>query len=328
MDRLAQLTLGVALLSLAFAVVGIQLYASGRARRRALLQRLAGPAPGPADPIPPGVALPAPQAALHARRRRFAALDRRLRGTAFGTRVRRKLQATGLDVTVGEYVGYVLVAAVALWLIASAVLAPFFGPIFAVVAIWGGNAFLTWQRAKRTERFIGQLPELARLIANGTAAGLALRTALSMAAEEMDDPAGAELTTVADQLAVGRSLEEALGELGMRLPSRELTVLVTTLVLANRAGGSIVASLRNLTTTLEERKETRREVRTMLAEVNATAFTVPLLGIGALLLINATVPGALDRVTASTVGQVAMLVSLGLYLTGFVVVRRFGRIDV
>jgi tight adherence protein B len=144
----------------------------------------------------------------------------------------------------------------------------------------------------------------------------------------MDDPAGAELATVANQLAVGRSLDEALGELGDRLPSRELNVLVTTLILANRAGGTIVSSLRNLTETLEERKETRREVRTMLAEVNATAITVPALGLGALLMINLVQPGALSRITGSPVGQLLMVVSLGLYVVGFVVVRRLGRIDV
>ncbi|MDT0265383.1 type II secretion system F family protein [Streptomyces sp. DSM 44915] len=318
MSDLSLLALGLTLLALTCGVAGLRLYSSGRARERELLGRLSGTAPVASGPA----------AAAGGRRRRFDRLDRRLRGTALGRRLRLKLRATGLDLSVGEYAAYVLGAVAALWLIASVVLAPFFGPVFGLVALWGGNTFLNWQRAKRTERFIGQLPELARLIANGTAAGLAMRTALSMAAEEMEDPAGAELTTVADQLAVGRSLEEALGELGERLPSRELTVLVTTLILANRAGGTIVSSLRNLTNTLEERKETRREVRTMLAEINATAVTIPLLGLGALLMINSMSPGALGRVTGSTGGQIAMLVSLGLYVVGFVVVRRFGRVDV
>jgi tight adherence protein B len=314
---LSLLVLALTLAALACGVAGALLYASGLARRRALVRRLvADDDPAAAGPAPAG------------RRRRFDAVDRRLRGTALGRRLRRSLQSTGLEVTAGEYVVYVLGAAALCWLVGTVVLAPFFGPLFALVALWGGHVFLGWQRTRRTERFIGQLPELARLIANGTAAGLALRTALSMAAEEMDDPAGAELAIVANQLAVGRSLEEALSELGDRLPSRELNVLVTTLILANRAGGTIVASLRNLTATLEERKETRREVRTMLAEINATAVTVPLLGLGALLMINAMSPGALGRVTGSPGGQIAMVVALALYVVGFVVVRRFGRIDV
>ena len=47
--------------------------------------------------------------------------------------------------------------------------------------------------AVRTEHFITQLPELARMLANATQAGLALRTAVGMAAEELEAPAGEEL---------------------------------------------------------------------------------------------------------------------------------------
>ena len=127
---------------------------------------------------------------------------------------------------------------------------------------------------------------------------------------------------------MGRSVDDALGELAERLPSRELVVLVTTLILANRAGGTLVASLRNLTETLEERKETRREVRTMLAEVNATAFTVPVLGLGAMLMMNSMMPGALERVTGSLAGQVAILVAVALFAAGFFVIRRLGKIEI
>ncbi|MCF6522028.1 type II secretion system F family protein [Streptomyces sp. JJ36] len=314
MDSLALLALGATLLTGVLAVAGVHTYASGRAQRRALIDRLASP--GPAPGLPAG------------RRRHFTAVDRRLRRTGPGHRLQLRLAATGLDLTPGEFLVYVLAAVAALWLLASSLLAPFFGPIAGLLGVLAANAFLDWQRQKRIEAFIGQLPELSRILANATSAGLALRTALSMAAEELDAPAGDELTTVTNQLAVGRSLDDALGELAERLPSRELVVLVTTLVLSNRAGGTIVSSLRNLTTTLEERKETRREVRTMLAEVNATAYTIPLLGLGAMLMMNSMSPGALDEVTGSPLGQVAMIVAVGLFAVGFTVIRRLGKIDV
>ncbi|MCZ4512594.1 type II secretion system F family protein, partial [Streptomyces sp. ActVer] len=210
----------------------------------------------------------------------------------------------------------------------AAALAPFFGPIAGLAGVWSAAIFLNWQRQKRIEAFINQLPDVARLLANAAAAGLALRTALAMAAEELEAPAGEELARVADQLTMGRSVDDALGELAERLPSRELVVLVTTLVLSNKAGGSVVNSLRNLTQTLEDRKETRREVRTMLSEVNATAFTVPLLGVGSLLLINSSNEGALARVTGSPLGQTLVLIAMGLYTIGFFVIRRLGRIEV
>ncbi|MFF3767766.1 type II secretion system F family protein [Streptomyces sp. NPDC001922] len=312
MDHLALPTLGVTLLACCLAVLGGHAYATGKAQRQAVVDRLTAVGTAPA----PG------------RRRRFPGLDRRLRRTRYGRHLDNRLAATGLDLTVGEFTVFMALLAGGLWLVGASVLAAFFGPIAGLIGVWASFAYLNWQRSRRNERFINQLPELSRILANATQAGLALRTALSMAADELEAPAGEELGKVADKLSVGHSVDDALAELTGRLPSRELVVLVTTLVLSNRAGGTVVGSLRNLTVTLEERKETRREVRTQLSQVTMTAFAVPLLGLGALLLMNQVMPGSLDRMTSSAVGRVAVLVALGLYGLGFFLIRRMSKIDV
>ncbi|WP_329040249.1 type II secretion system F family protein [Streptomyces sp. NBC_00178] len=311
MDNLVPLTIGVTLLCCVMGVMGQHAYSSGKAQREALVDRLSST--GQIDLGP---------------QRRFRGLDRRLRRTGLGKRIELKLAATGLDITPGEYFFYVLCCIAGVWLIAASVLASFFGPLAALAGVWSANTFLNWHRTKRTEAFIGQLPEISRVLANATQAGLSLRTSIAMAADELEAPAGAELRVVADQLAVGRTLDDALDELAERLPSRELVVLVSTLILSNRAGGQVVSSLRNLTVTLEERKETRREVRTQLSQVNTTAYAVPAIGIGAMLLVNSILPGALDRMTGSVAGQIAVIVSLGLYALGFVAIRRISKIDI
>ncbi|GAA3481430.1 type II secretion system F family protein [Streptomyces yanii] len=312
MTNLPLLTIGVTLLCGVTGVMGLHAYSGGKADQEALVDRLSHTGQ-------------IPEAGRH---RRFRGVDRRLRKTGLGRKLELKLAATGLEITPGEFFVYALAAMAALWMIASSILASFFGPVAALIGLWGTNAFLNWQRTKRTERFINQLPELARILANATQAGLALRTSIGMAADEMEDPAGEELARVARRLAVGESLDDALSELTDRLPSRELVVLVTTLVLSNRAGGTVVSSLRNLTETLEERKETRREVKTQLSQVTVTAYAVPIFGLGAMLLMNAVMPGALDRMTGAFIGQVAVVISIALYAIGFIVIRRLSRIDV
>ncbi|GGT52627.1 type II secretion system F family protein [Streptomyces purpureus] len=313
MNNLALLTIGGTMLCCVLGVIGIHAYSSGAAQRAALVERLSQTGQ---------IALPG------RRRRRFRSIDRRVRRTQLGKKLELRIASTGLDLTPGEFVVYMLVTVAALWMIGQAMLASFFGPLCGLLGIYVAMAFLNWQRQKRIEKFINQLPELSRILANATQAGLALRMALSMAADELEAPAGDELKKVADQLAVGRSIDEALGELAKRLPSRELVVLVTTLVLSNRAGGTVVGSLRNLTETLEERKETRREVRTQLSQVSMTAYSVPVIGVGSLLLIDNMQPGALDKMTGSSIGQVAVVVAFALYAVGFVIIRRFSKIDV
>ncbi|MFE4451985.1 type II secretion system F family protein [Streptomyces sp. NPDC056796] len=312
MDNLPLLTIGATLLAGLFAVIGVHVYSSGNAQRQILFDRMSQTG----------------QITIGGRTRRFRGVDRRLRRTRLGKRIERKISATGLDLTPGEYAVYVVAALLGLYFVVGSVFAPFFGLLAAVIGLWGGNAFLNWQRAKRTEAFINQLPELTRVLANATQAGLALRTAIAMAVEELDDPAHEELRRVADRLAVGHTLDDALNELVERLPSRELTVLVSTLILSNRAGGTIVSSLRNLTETLEERKETRREVTTLLSQVKVTAVAVPVLGMGFLLIINGMRSGALDDMTAATPGRIAVVVAAGLYGLGFFLISRLTRVRI
>jgi tight adherence protein B len=312
METMGWVALGATLGTGVLAVCGVRAWSAGAAQRQALVDRLT--ATGPHHR--PG------------RRERFSRLDVTVRRTRFGHRLDNRLAATGLDLSAGEFTFYLAVAVGGLWLIAGTMLAPFFGPIAGALAAWSAYGFLNWRRQKRIERFIGQLPELARLLANSASAGLALRTSIGMAADELDAPAGEELTRVADALAVGHPLEDALGDLKDRLPSRELAVLVTTLVLSSRAGGTLVESLRNLTATLEERKETRREVRTTLSQVTITAYAVPAIGVGALLLLNRMAPGSLAAMTGSFLGQAAVVVAFALYGVGFLLIRRMARIDV
>ena len=312
LQNLITLTTGLTLLTCVLAVTGVHVHAAGRAQRQALVDRLTATGELPSA----------------GRRRRFPTLDRRLRRTRLGRKLELRLLATGLDITPGEFFVAMLAVVAGLWMAGQATLAPFFGPIAGLLGVWAALQFLDWQRQKRIERFINQLPELSRILANATQAGLALRTAIGIAAEELEAPAGEELAKVANQLAMGASMEDALGELSDRLPSRELVVLVTTLVLANRAGGQVVSALRNLTETLEERKETRREVRTQLSQVSMTSYAVPVLGVGSLFLMIGVKDGALERMTGSTAGQMAVLVAFGLYAVGFLLIRRLSRIDV
>ncbi|MEU0248910.1 type II secretion system F family protein [Streptomyces sp. NPDC006235] len=312
LHTLITLTTGITLLTCVLTVMGLHSYAMGKAQRQALVDRLSATG----------------QIQVGGRRRNFRGIDRRLRRTKLGKKLELRLAATGLDITPGEFFVYMLATVAGLWLIGQAALAPFFGPLAGLLGIWAALQFLNWQRQKRIEQFINQLPELARILANATQAGLALRTAIGMAAEELEAPAGEELGKVADQLAIGASMDDALGELADRLPSRELVVLVTTLVLSNRAGGQVVSALRNLTETLEERKETRREVRTQLSQVNMTSYAVPVLGVGSLFLMNGVKDGALERMTGSPFGQGAVIIAFSLYAVGFILIRRLSRIDV
>jgi tight adherence protein B len=264
---------------------------------------------------------------VEAPRSRFARLSLRFNRSRIGRWLERELVLAG--------VGYPPIAVFAAMLVLTLtlpyVLARLFAPAFAVVGLLSGYLLLrSWLRRgreRRREKFVQQIPELARVLANATNAGLSITTAWVVAEGEMAEPARTEIQRLNAAVRFGASLEESMLQLNDRLPAREVRVLMSTLVVSSRSGGSLIKALRDISLTLDDRKEVRREVRTTLAQSRATGTLVTVMGVGILLVLNAIQPGTVERMTHSLIGQIALIVSFGLFLTGHVIVRRMTKIE-
>jgi tight adherence protein B len=255
-------------------------------------------------------------------------LDVAIRRTSLGKTLARRLAASGMRIRVSTFVLLMCVTGVAAIFLIGRWMAPLFG---IAAAIGVGFAFLSYVRRRedrRKDEFIAQLPELARVLSNATHAGLVMRTAIEIAADELADPAGEELRRTADALRLGQSVDDALRDLGERLPSRELGVLISTLLVSARAGGSLVTALRTIATTLEERKEIRREVKTIMGEAVVTNWAIGLLGIAGLAMVNVIMPDALRIMSGKPVGQIILAAAGGLFIASLLIISRMTRIDV
>jgi tight adherence protein B len=261
-------------------------------------------------------------------RRARARMDARLRRTRRGQRLAVRLQAAGVSLSVLDFMAIVVAAAVAGYLLARIVLPPLFSVAAGGAAVAVCFSWLRRRQDERREAFIRQLPDVARVLSNAASAGLALRTAIPMAAEELSEPAKTELRRTADALGVGQSLEDALHELEERMPSRELAVLVTTLVIQARAGGALVSALRGISETLDARKELRREVQTVMSGSVFNSYIAAFLGVVSLLLLNALSPTVLDEMVTTPIGIAALTIAGSLYTIGFILIRRMTRIEV
>lgn len=258
---------------------------------------------------------------------RFERLERSFARTRAGRALLRQLQLAGSKrsplVVLLAGLGVALVLAAVLW----ALFAPAFGVIGVLIGVLALRGWLRRGQDRRKEAFIGQMPSLARVLANATNAGLSIPTAIAIAADELEEPARSELQLVSTSLNFGNDLDTALSEVRERLPSREVAVLMSTLLVSARAGGSLVTSLRTIADTLEERRETRREVRSILAQSVATGYTVIVMGFLLLLLLNAINPGTVETMTRNPIGQAALLFAGSLFTAGFLVIRRMTRIE-
>jgi tight adherence protein B len=257
------------------------------------------------------------------------ALDMRFRRTPTGERMAAWMSGAGVGLRPVELIGLVVAASV----IAALILGNLFATWLALVLAIGGSVFAarTWierRRGSRRDAFVAQLPEVARMLSNGASAGLSIPQAVRMASRELADPAGAELKRVIEEMQVGRSIEDALEALRLRLPSREVSVLMTTIIIQQRAGGDTVRALGELASTLDARKDLRREITTLLSGVVFTSYVVAGIGGATILLVNGISPGVTKEITSSALGLAGIFITTVLWAIAFVLIRRTTKVNV
>jgi tight adherence protein B len=289
------------------ALLGVWLFTSSSARRSLLIAR------GSTE--------------LRPRRRLLERLDDRVVRTRRGALLAGRLRSAGVKQSPAQFLGMVAGAAAGAFVVVALLFPVALAVVAAAVGGWACFAWLARRLDRRKEQFVGQLPEVARLLSNGASAGLSLGASIELAVREVESPARDELRTVVDELALGRSLDDSLLALQERLPSREIAVLMTTLIIQQRSGGDAVRALQELSDTLDLRRETLREVRTLMSGAVFTSYIVPVLGLGSLLLLNAINAKTLDRMTSSAVGIAALIVAGTLYALGSAAIRRVARVE-
>ena len=257
----------------------------------------------------------------------LATLEARTSRSRLGRWLTQELQQTGITYPLWSVMVGGLVLTITLPILLWVFVAPLVA-VFGVLAGWFGiRWWLRRQRERYRTRFVDQIPDLARVLSNATSAGLSIRTAWAVAEREMGEPASREIARINTAVRFGASLEEAMVSVEERLPSREVKVLMSTLVIASRSGGSLVSALRDISYMLDERKETSREVRSVMSQAVATGYTLIVFGLGILLFINLVAPGTIERMTQNVFGIVGLVVAGVLMLIGHVLIRRITKVD-
>jgi tight adherence protein B len=248
--------------------------------------------------------------------------------TPIGRSVADRLQRAGAGhLLAGDVVLVALAGGVAVHLLAGRLLATPAAAMLGVAAVVAADRELDRRVRRRAARFAVQLPDVARTMSNAAAAGMAIPNALALAAREVEEPAATILATAVRQMEVGQSLGGAMAAVEERAPSREMAVLVATLLIQQRAGGDVIEALREISVNLERRRDLRREVDATMAGVRFSSYAVMGLGVAMLAVLESIAPGTLRQLTGTLPGRLVLVVAGALYAGGIVALRRLTRVD-
>lgn len=257
------------------------------------------------------------------------AFDRMMAGTTRGYAISRWIEQSGMRASISSVLLVALVlAAVMAFVAALATHARWSMPIGAAVGFSLPFMVLRIKRTRRLRAFEEEFPEALDLISRALKAGHAFATGLKMVADEMKEPVGPEFRKTFDEQNFGLPLKDALENLTLRIPILDMRFFATAVLIQRETGGNLSEILENLAHVVRERFKILRQVRVYTAHGRLTGYV--LLALPAVLAIALSFinPEHMNMLFRERIGQILLMVAIGMQTAGFVWIRQVVKIEV
>jgi tight adherence protein B len=205
-------------------------------------------------------------------------------------------------------------------------------PIIAVaispIGFLGVGFWLKRRIAKRRQKMESQLAELLQMLASGLRAGFGLVQAMEQGAEQMPAPISVELRRTMRDMAMGASVEQALGALDDRVGSKDFDIVITAILIQRAVGGNLAEILDNVAHTMRERERIRGEIRTLTSQQRLTGYVIGGIPIGLLIIFSIVSPEFTGLLFTDPLGRMMLLAAGVLEAIGFFIISRIVNIEV
>ena len=242
--------------------------------------------------------------------------------------LRHAVENSGMQVTIG----LVVLASIFALLLGFAAMQMALGVLWVSVgvALFAATLPLGWVRykaQKRVRMFEEQFPQSMDLIAGALRAGHAFTTAISMVADEVADPTGAEFKLVYDQQNFGMALPDALKAFAKRVPLLDARFFITAVLTQREAGGNLAEVLDNLAGLIRERSRVKRQVRVASAHGRITGWVLSLMPPALAVLMMMVAPTHMKVFFEDPIGVRMIIIAIVLEVIGTVAIRRIVNVE-
>lgn len=233
------------------------------------------------------------------------------------------IQQAHVSTSVRRILGYIVICFLAAFLGTYFIFhLPLASSIGALCAAYLPIGYLQFIRKRRLVRFDAQLPACIDICARSLRAGHSIVAAIHVVTEQAVGPAKIEFQEVLKKQNYGLPLRDALLEMLDRVPSPDLRVFVTGILVQKDTGGNLVEILERTVSVIRERIRIQGEVRTNTAQGRLTGWILCLLPIFILCMINLMNPGYSSVLFHDPQGKKFLYIGLGLLTAGAVTIRQ------
>jgi tight adherence protein B len=134
--------------------------------------------------------------------------------------------------------------------------------------------FVRLKATARLRRFENQLPDLLITIAASLKAGHSFRQGIQSAVEEGAEPAAKEFKRVLTETQLGKTMDDALGDMAERVGSKNFSFVITAVTIQRQIGGSLAGLFDMVAETVRQRQQFARKIRGLTAMGRMAAYTL------------------------------------------------------
>jgi tight adherence protein B len=182
------------------------------------------------------------------------------------------------------------------------------------------------KRDRRLKNFDRALPAALDMIARSLRAGHALSAALEIVGEQAAEPVRSEFRTLCRQQNLGMPFREAAIDLLDRVPSTDLQLAVTSMLVQRETGGNLVEILDRANQVMRERIRLLGQVRVYTAQGRLTAWILGLLPVFLYVMLRLANPAYMRVMTTDATGQKLLMACAVQILFGFLVIRKLVKV--
>ncbi len=260
--------------------------------------------------------------------RLLASAEKSLEATKWWSRFKEKLELAEVRIPALHIALWTAAGTLfAIWLLATISGSKLFAlPALAIPAVVNGA--INRKINRRRTLFAEQLPENLQVLAAALRAGHSLIGALSVVANESQEPSRSEFQRVVADEQLGVPLEDAFEIVVKRMDNRDLEQVALVAALQRQRGANAAEVLDRVTETVRARFELRRMVKTLTAQGRMARWIVSALPVVLLVTISALNPTYISPLFETTTGRVLLVVSGVMVVAGSLVIKRIVNVKV
>lgn len=184
---------------------------------------------------------------------------------------------------------------------------------------------LILRKNRNLRNFEAALPSAIEMCARSLRAGHSIAAAIGILAEQAPEPARSEFREVFKGQSHGLPLREALQNMLFQVPSRDLQIMVTGILVQKDTGGNLAEIMDRILGVIRDRLRIQGDIRTQTAQGRLTGWILCLLPVALLLFINLTNPGYSSVLFKDPTGKKFLYASIGLLLAGVLLITNIVR---